>query len=416
MGIAAALLAPMSMVTMAPMFLNVMGLFFISCLLTIGVAGALTACKNQANARFFVLGWTPLLCGAVLAVFAALGLVSVDTGYLAFKVGSAAEATILALALANRINLMRREREQADAERLAARAAQSALLEERVAARTHQLSETLDHLKRAQDKLLRQERLASLAGMVAGMAHEVGNPLNFAHGGADVLREQIEGLARTWHHLCANAPTTNGEGRLAGGAAADAHQMDGLIAGAGRAVGLVNAGLQRIAKIMTNLRGYMQLRVLENQPADLVAEIESTLTMVGDTLARQGVSVVTNLAPLPTFSCRPGELNQVFMNIVLNACAAMTAGGRLEITSRAEADESVEIRFADTGPGVPPALREAIFEPFFSERALDASGTGLGLYIAREIVTRHGGELLLLDSERGACFAVRLPSGEPAGR
>lgn len=418
MSVAAALLAALSALTTHPLFPDTMGAFFIGCLLTIAAASVRAVRNYQPNARFFLLGWTPLLCGSVLAVFEGLGLVFIEADFLpflAFKVGSAAEATILALALANRINLMRREREQAHSELLATRTAQSTQLEQHVAARTQQLSEALDRLKLAQDKLIRQERLTSLAGMVAGMAHEVGNPLNFAHGGADVLRDQIEGLARTWRHLRDRVDAANADVVPVGDTHACADQMNGLLAGASRAVGLVDAGLQRIGKIMTNLRGYMQLRVLESRPTDLVEEIESTLAMVDDTLVRHGVTIVKHLAPLPPFRCRPGELNQVFMNIVLNACNAMSGGGRIEITTRADTGTGIEIQFADTGPGVAPALRDAIFEPFFSEKALDGSGTGLGLYIAREIVARHGGQLVLLDSARGACFAVRLPSSAEPG-
>jgi signal transduction histidine kinase len=345
----------------------------------------------------------------VLALLAALDLLSNEIGYLAFKIGSAAEATILALALANRINLMRRERENADAELLAARTAQSTLLEQRVVARTRELSQTLNRLRLTQDKLIRQERLTSLAGMVAGMAHEVGNPLNFAQGGAEILHDRIDVLARTWRRIRDRSCEARDEDRSLD-AASDAEQMSELLADAVRADGLVGAGLQRISKIMSNLRGYMQQRALESRPTDLVAEIESTLVMVEDVLVRHGVTVIKRFGPLPPFQCRPGELNQVFTNIVLNACTAMSGHGCIEITTRVDTDGGIQILFADTGPGVPPAHSEAIFEPFFSAHASDGSGTGLGLYLAREIVSHHGGRLALLDSARGACFVVQLPS------
>jgi two-component system, NtrC family, sensor kinase len=408
LAIAAGVFAAISVVTTESSFANVLGVFILGSLLMIAAAGVVAAVSSQANARFFLLGWTPLLVGAVLAVLASLGLFSNEIGYVAFKAGSAAEATILALALANRINLLRREREHADAELLAARTAQSTLLEQRVAARTEELSQTLNRLRLTQDKLIRQERLTSLAGMVAGMAHEVGNPLNFAQGGADVLRERIDGLAQTWQRMGERSRGAKGEEERIDHAA-DAERMSGLLVDAARAVGLVRAGLLRIGKIMTNLRGHMQLRALESHPTDLIAEIESTLAMVDDVLVRQGVTVIKHFTPLPPFQSRPGELNQVFMNIVLNACAAISGEGRLEITTCVQPDGGIEIQFADTGPGVPPAHREAIFEPFFSAHALGASGTGLGLYLAREIVARHGGRLELGDSACGACFVVRLP-------
>jgi signal transduction histidine kinase len=372
-----------SQLTVAPAFEEGVGIFLIVCVVAIAASGAVAAGRGQANARFFVVAWIPLLVGTVLAILGALGLVSNIMAFIIFKVGSAAEATLLALALANRIKLIRRARARADAALLAAKSAHAAALEDRVAARTRELSEALSGLKLTQDKLMRQERLASLAGMVAGMAHEVGNPLNFAQGGAEALGEQLDAL----------------EPALSSSALAPVR----------RALSLVQSGLHRIGRIMTNLNGYMQLRTLETEPTDLVAEIESTLAIVDETLVRRGITVVKRLAALPLFPCRPGELNQVFMNIVLNACGVMSGGGRLEITTRSHPRDGLEIEFADDGPGVSPEHRDAIFEPFFSERAVAGAGSGLGLYIAREIVSRHGGHLLLLDSEQGARFAVRLP-------
>lgn len=395
----AAAVAIASPLTIAPLFENAVGLFLIACVTAVVATAAIAAARGQPNARFFLVAWIPLLAGAVHAILGAMGLVVNVTAFLAFKVGSAAEATLLALALANRIKLITRARERADAALVAAKSAHAAALEARVAARTRDLSEALSGLKRIQDKLMRQERLTALAGMVAGMAHEVGNPLNFAQGGAEALADQIDGLARAW----------SAGGDAAAGAEVSRPSLETLR----RALSLVQSGLHRIGRIMANLNGYMQLRTLETEPTDLVAEIESTLTIVDETLVRRGITVVRRLEALPPFPCRPGELNQVFMNIVLNACGAMSSGGRLEITTRSDPREGLEIEFADDGPGVSPEHREAIFEPFFSERAIEGAGCGLGLYIAREIVSRHGGHLLLLDSHHGARFAVRLPL--PAG-
>jgi len=374
--------------TVSPAFEQAVGMLLLVGAVTIAAAGAVAAARGQANGRFFLAAWIPLLAGSWLAILGALGLIHNITGFFAFKVGSTMEATLLALALAHRIKLITRARERADAALVAATNAHAAALEDRVAARTRELSEALTGLKVTQDKLMRQERLTSLAGMVAGMAHEVGNPLNFAKGGAEALGEQLDELART-----RTAP----------------------IESMRRALTLVQSGLSRIARIMTNLHGYMQLRNLETKPVDLIAEIESALAIVAETLARQGITVVKRLEALPLFPCRPGELNQVFMNIVLNACSAMNRGGQLEVTTRSHPQKGLEIEFADDGPGVSPEHRDAIFEPFFSERAITGAGSGLGLYIAREIVSRHGGRLLLLDSERGARFAVRLPSTAPTG-
>jgi two-component system, NtrC family, sensor kinase len=388
----AAVVAVASPLTGAPLFEQLVGVFLLICVVAIAASGAIAVARGQANARFFLVAWIPLLGGTLLAILGAMGLITNVVAFAVFKVGSAAEATLLALALANRIKHIRRARERADAALLEAKSAHAAALEDRVGARTRELSEALAGLKLTQDKLVRQERLTSLAGMVAGMAHEIGNPLNFAKGGAEALGDQLDSLERALSSAGGPAPP---------------------LEPCRRALSLVTSGLGRIVRIMTNLNGYMRLRTLETRPTDLVAELESALSIVGETLTQQGITVIRRLASLPLFPCRPGELHQVFMNIVLNACGAMRAGGRLEITTRTDPHDGLEIEFTDDGPGVSPEHRDAIFEPFFSDRAIAGAGSGLGLYIAREIVSRHGGHLVLLDSDQGARFAVRLP--QPAG-
>src|SRR5262249_51263225 len=158
---------------------------------------------------------------------------------------SAAEATLLSLALADRLARTQRERARAKDEMLALKAAQAATLERRVEERTRELHQ-------AQDALIRQERLTALGQLVAGVAHEVGNPLNFALGGARDLEKRMPG---------------------------------------DDALSLVLEGLKRIASIVSNLRTYMRSGVVETKPTDLVEGIESTLALAATTLAARNVVV-----------------------------------------------------------------------------------------------------------------------------
>jgi two-component system, NtrC family, sensor kinase len=405
LAVVAALFSVASLFTVGPGLATLLGVFCLGCVATIAAAGAVASLRGLPNGSFFLLGWAPLLIGAGLGILAALGHFSNSMGYAASKLGSTAEAMILALALGNRINHMRRERELSSAALLEERTAQSMMLEEGVVQRTRELSQALEHLKQTQDKLVRQERVTSLAGMVAGMAHEVGNPLNFAQGGADVVHEGVETLSQSWGRLRTRFHAGDGQSEEQD---TDVKRMGELLQDAKRGVALVRVGIQRISTIMTNLRGYMQLRAVESTPTDLVAEIESALVLAESALLRHGVTVVRDLSPLPLFECRPGELNQVFSNIILNACAAMSHGGVIEISARTDAAGSIVITFADNGPGIPLGHRESIFEPFFSAHVAGGAGTGLGLYLAREIVARHGGQLALEDSAVGARFVVRL--------
>jgi signal transduction histidine kinase len=408
-GVACAIAGGAATVLTSPAFLMAFGGVLMVAFFVLAGVLLVMARRRTPSARVFAFGWAPVVVGGVMAVASGLGAMPEAVGFVALKVGSAAEAALLALALAGRIVELRRAREQATRELLALQTAQRAALEQRVTERTLELTQALATLRVTQDRLVRRERVATLAGMVAGVAHEVGNPLNFAQGGAAALEDQLDRVVRaTAAHGDATEPNP---------------EMTAALADARRALALVHAGHRRIGSIMNNLRGYMQARIIERRPSDLLAELEQALEASGASLARAGVQIERALAPLPPVACREGELGQVFINLIGNACRAMPDGGVLRVSSSVDAD-IVEIRFADSGPGVPPEHREAIFEPFFSLRGNAAAevqrdhiGGGLGLFICREIVSQHDGQLLLIeepgprevDSPRGAVFAVRLP-------
>jgi signal transduction histidine kinase len=191
------------------------------------------------------------------------------------------------------------------------------------------------------------------------------------------------------------------------------------------------------------LRGQLGGPAPSPRPTDLVAELDQVLTLVEARIHHQRITVVKQLPALPLLDCLPGELGQVFLNLLLNSCAAMPDGGEIRISGELREWESfespsrpigspprgtpgspvrneidcqslgrgtVELRFTDTGSGIAAEHRGAVFDPFFTTRP-PGEGTGLGLAISYDIVRRHGGELVLADSEpgAGATFVVRLP-------
>jgi len=331
----------------------------VALLLATGVVGVR---ERVPNAPFFLAAWGLFLVGAIGHVLSAIGVLQLSgpAGLAGLKLGSAAEATLLSLGLGHRIRLLRAS-----------------------AAHAKELADTLAELRAAQDLLVRQERLATLGRIAAGVGHEVGNPLNFVSGGAAELDAHL--------------------------AALEARPGDAkALADARRALRLVSSGSERIKKVVANFRRYVTSRDVVTAPTDLVAELTETLDLTAELCARCGVSVERELAPLPPVMARAGEIAQVFMNIVLNACHAMAGGGSLRVSTKA-GDASVEIRFMDDGPGVPASRRATIFDPFVRDEV--GSGTGLGLFVSREIVARHGGELRLEESAVGATFVVTLPAG-----
>lgn len=269
-------------------------------------------------------------------------------------------------------------------------------IEARVEERTRELSAALRELKAAQSRLVHQGRMASLGQLVAAVAHEIANPLNFTLGGAATLSRRHDALTSALEAWAAR----NGEDP-------DVSAALRQLRASRQSLELILSGNKRIKEVIEALRTYVRGGIVAAEPADLLRGIESTLALVRPQLKSQGILVVRALEPLPQVTCRAGELNQVFMNLILNACQAMPDGGELRISTR-EVAGGVEISFSDTGPGVPKELREQIFEPFFTTREA-GEGTGLGLSISHEIISRHGGRLELSDHGPGATFVIFLP-------
>jgi signal transduction histidine kinase len=346
---ASVLLAAVWVVTDQTALKPLVGVHFLGSIVFIAVAAVVAAARTgSTNARVFLAAWIVLLAGTAMAVLAALGIVMSLGGYPLMKVGSAVEAVLLSLALASRINALTHDRERGQRELLAAKTA----------------------------------RIAALRQLVSGVAHEVGNPLNFARGGADELAARLDAIDRG---------------------------LPGHAASARRAHRLVASGLARIALILDNLRRYLSIGDAEPVSTDLGHEIDQALELAAERLASASVRVEKQIDPLPALPARPGELHQVMLNMIANAIEAMPGGGTLRVAARA-GEQDVEVSMTDTGSGVDAADREKVFEPFFTTRA-ETGGTGLGLAVAREIVMKSGGTIRVEDGDTGgARFVVSLPS------
>ena len=169
--------------------------------------------------------------------------------------------------------------------------------------------------------------------------------------------------------------------------------------------------------MVKNLRGYVGTGAQPMESTHLDDNIRSTVALLEPHLQSRNIDVALDLVIRSPVQCSPGEMSQVIMNLVLNACQAMPNGGKLAIRSE-ESDEALRIVVTDSGVGVPIELRDVVFDPFFTTRAPN-EGTGLGLAVSREIVRRHGGKLELLaprEQETGAEFAITLPRANTPSR
>jgi signal transduction histidine kinase len=237
-----------------------------------------------------------------------------------------------------------------------------------------------------------EERLSALGRLIAGFAHEIGNPLNFALGGAAEVVTRLEEAAV---HLAGGSPDALRRATESLDAARDASR-------------LVLEGVERVRRLVDNVRCYAQARDVAPVRTRVADCIGSTLTLAAPLVARTGTCVHLRLDDVPPVEARPGELEQVFMNLLINACRAMQGGGELTIALRLAGDR-VRVEFSDSGPGIPPSLRPRVFEAYYTTREGSEGRCGLGLYVSHDIIARHGGELRLEDSAEGATFTVELP-------
>lgn len=287
-----------------------------------------------------------------------------------------------------RIDAELRERElalaHARAEAVAAEA--RAALAEALARANAELEEANRQLRDTQAKLVQAAKMASLGELVAGIAHEINNPLAFilAHQGTV---ERV--LERLGPHVAADA-----EARV-------------LVEKGRQRSQSMTLGLKRIQDLVLNLRKFSRLEDGGFQTLNVPEAIETVVALLTHKLSNR-IVVRRQFDARPELFCSPSLLNQVVMNIVGNAADAIEDQGAITIATR-EADGQYVIEIADTGPGVPEELRERIFEPFFTTKPI-GSGTGLGLAIAYNVVRAHEGHIAVGTSpEGGARFTISVP-------
>jgi PAS domain S-box-containing protein len=270
-------------------------------------------------------------------------------------------------------------------------------------------------LKKAQSRLVQSEKLIALGQMVAGVAHEVNNPLAFVLNNMAVLRRDLAEL-RELLHLYQQAERSLAAHRPDVFACVREHtervEANYTLANLDRLVERSGDGLRRIQHIVGDLRDFARLDERDLQEADLNAGVASTVNIAHGLAQRKGVELMMDLQPLPRVLCYAAKVNQVVLNLLSNALDACPPKGRVTVRTSA-ADGEVAIQVSDTGPGIDPAIRERIFDPFFTTKP-PGKGTGLGLSISHGIVEDHGGRIEVESTPgQGAHFTVYLPLRPP---
>jgi signal transduction histidine kinase len=254
-------------------------------------------------------------------------------------------------------------------------------------------------------------RLEAVGQLAAGIAHEINTPLQYVSDSVYFLKDAFEELAALAAELRAVAPRTEAE------TAWERRDADFLVQEGPRALRRTFDGLDRVTSIVKAMKAFAHPSSDEKAPADLNAALADTLTVCRNEY-KYVADVVTDFGDLPHVACHVGELNQVFLNLVVNAAHAIGAKvagtgdrGTIRVSTSTEGAEVV-VRVADTGGGIAAEIAPRVFDPFFTTKPV-GKGTGQGLTIARSIVARHGGTLDF-DSVpgEGTVFTLRLPIGK----
>lgn len=290
-------------------------------------------------------------------------------------------------------------------------------LEKMVENKTGELKKSLKDLQETQSQLVQSEKMASIGQLAAGVAHEINNPVGFVKSNLGTMDEYRKDIIRLLDHYATLEATIGRESEISGNGAIhkviediqkvkDEIDLDFIIDDYENVIAESIDGTTRVAKIVSDLKDFSHVDKAELEHADINKGIESTINIVWNEL-KYKANVVKKLGDIPLIQCYPQRLNQVFMNILVNAAQAIEQKGEIRISTEAD-NGYVEIRISDTGSGMPPNILSKIFDPFFTTKDV-GKGTGLGLNMAYNIIQKHQGTIDV-ESEvgKGTTFIIRL--------
>ena len=386
--------------------------------------------SRKASIIYFVIAWCILMAGSIVYLLFNFGILkySTFTNY-SVQLSSAIEMTLLSLALASRINILEKEKE--NSRRTALRLArentrivkeQNLHLEEQVNKRTEELvlknemlNETYEDLKQAQSKLVIAEKMSSLGQLTAGIAHEINNPINFVASNVNPLRRDFKTLLDALDRIEAiglKEDTPNEYKKKEIDQYKSDEDLDYLKTEISYLLNGIQDGASRTAEIVKGLRVFSRVDEAELKSANINDGIKSTLVIVNNLL--HGIQVTVELSECPEILCYPGKLNQVFLNIITNAIGAIrerhgqAEGGHLEVRTYPENDQRICILIKDNGIGMDETTLSKVYEPFFTTKKV-GEGMGLGMSIVFSIIKEHNANILVDSAvNEGTTFTIKL--------
>ncbi|MEH2304998.1 ATP-binding protein [Nostoc sp.] len=280
-----------------------------------------------------------------------------------------------------------------------------------------ELQQALKDLQKTQIQLIQSEKMSSLGQLVAGVAHEINNPVNFIYGNLEYTDDYTQQMLLLIKLYQKHYPYPDLEIQNAN----QLNDIEYLIEDLPKMLTSMKMGAKRIREIVLSLRIFSRLDEAEFKTADLHEGIDSTLLILQHRLKAQNnrpqIEVVKEYGEIPKIQCFAGQMNQVFMNLLANAIDALEECFQKELCpnpliriSLEQVNENAVIRIADNGWGIPKEIQSHLFDPFFTTKAV-GKGTGMGLSISYQIITeKHGGSLECISSPgQGAEFVIAIP-------
>lgn len=387
--------------------------------------------QGYRPAKFFLIAWSGFFIGLIVFILKNSGILPYNTftNY-SMQLGTALEVTLLSLALADRINILKKEKEQSQAQALAIAKEneriireQNIILEQKVKERTfelietnEELSNTLEDLKQTQTQLVEAEKMASLGQLTAGIAHEINNPINFVTSNVSPLLRDVNMLfdAIDIIEKVGLSDKSIEEKQKEIEEYKEELDYDYLKMEINHLLKGIHEGATRTAEIVKGLRIFSRVDEDDLKRADINEGLDSTLVIMNNLLSVNNIKVEKIYGDLPLVECYPGKLNQVFLNIISNAIHAIATkhaqskDGLLILKTFAEED-FVNISITDNGCGMSDSTRNKIFDPFFTTKDV-GEGTGLGMSIAYNTIKKHNGQIFIqTELDKGTEFLIKIP-------
>ncbi len=386
------------------------------------VAGIAALRKGSVTAKYFIVAWVIFLTSVMVFALKDYGILPYNKWTVnAVAIGSSIEGILLSFAIANKINILKRQKEDASAQLIRTVRYQNEMLEIKVQERTEELETAkneiqsqYDNLRVAQHKLIEAEKMAGLGQMTAGIAHELNNPINFVSSNVAPLHRDIQDvLTMLEDYRALGHAFTEADIKLLNeryeklGIDFVKKEIEALLNG-------IEEGSRRTAEIVKGLRVFARSDKDDLVKANLNECLLSTLVVMKSVIKGQ-VTLTKELDEnMPSFYCYPGKLNQVIVNLVTNAIQATNYMGKSPDERKVHIktyydDETIYLSVKDNGIGIDEEAMQKIFIPFYTTKPV-GEGTGLGLSITMGIVEAHKGHIdVITEHGKGAEFVIHLP-------